>query len=303
MYIYALIKHIYSIMYRGRVALSSNDRIRYSENMKLAVDIIAMDLDDTLLRHDLTISDRTVRTLREAASRGIRLILASGRAPEAMASHAARIGIDREDSFMICNNGSQVIISNTLKTVREHFLPNDVAIEAFRLAVDAGLSCHIYENDVIYVSKETEFSDQDASLSGLKPVIPDDYEALIRRGTFKLVIPGDAEFIVPVEAEFKVHFAARATVFVSKPYFLEVLPLNAGKGEALKEIAEDILKIPRSRVMAFGDSMNDESMIRYAGKSVAMVNGRDEIKALAKYVTDASNDEDGIADFLERHVL
>ena len=86
---------------------------------------------------------------------------------------------------------------------------------------------------------------------------------------------------MPVESEFKVHFKGRATVFVSKPFFLEVLPIIAGKGEALKEIAEDILGIPRSRVMAFGDSMNDESMIRYAGQSVAMSNGRSEILKLA----------------------
>jgi hydroxymethylpyrimidine pyrophosphatase-like HAD family hydrolase len=55
--------------------------------------------------------------------------------------------------------------------------------------------------------------------------------------------------------------------------------------------------------MAFGDSMNDESMIRYAGMSVAMINGRPEIRALARYVTELDNDSDGIADFIEQHVL
>jgi Cof subfamily protein (haloacid dehalogenase superfamily) len=271
--------------------------------MKLDVDIIAMDLDDTLLRQDLTISDRTVATLQKAADKGILVMLASGRAPEAMTPYAKRLGIDRRKSFLICNNGSQIITSDTLETVREHFLPNDLAVEAFRLAVDAGLSCHIYENDIIHVSKETEFSDQDYKLSGLKPIIPDDYEALIRRGTFKLVIPGDPEFIVPVEAEFKAEFGDRATIFVSKPYFLEVLPANTGKGEALTEIANDIVRTSMDRVMAFGDSMNDESMIRLAGLSVAMRNGRPEILKLAKYVTDKTNDEDGIADFLEKYVL
>lgn len=271
--------------------------------MKLDVAIIAMDLDDTLLRHDLSISTHTKETLALAASRGIKIMLASGRAPEAMYGYAAQLGLDNMNSYLICNNGSQVITSDSHETVFEHRLPTDVAIEAFRLTVDAGLSCHIYENDIIHVSKETEYSDRDFQLSGLTPVIPDDYEALIRRGTYKLVIPGDPEFIVPIEAEFKVIFKNRATVFVSKPYFLEILPLQAGKGEALKEITEDILGIARSRVMAFGDSMNDESMIRYAGQSVAMQNGRSEILKLARHVTDKSNDDDGIADFLEKHVL
>lgn len=271
--------------------------------MKLDIEIIAMDLDDTLLRHDLTISDRTIQTLAVAAERGIKIILASGRSPEAMFPYASKIGIDKTNSYLICNNGAQVLTSDTHETVLEHRLPVDVAIEAFRLTVDAGLSCHIYEKDIIHISKETSFSERDFQLSGLKPVIPDDYEALIRRGTYKLVIPGNPEFLVPVESEFKVIFKNRATIFVSKPYFMEVLPLQAGKGEALKEIAEDILGISVSNILAFGDSMNDESMIRYAGQSVAMCNGRPEIMNLARHITDKSNDEDGIAHFLETYVL
>lgn len=271
--------------------------------MHIPVDIIAMDLDDTLLKHDLTISDRTVATLQCALDQGIKLILASGRAPEAMTRYASRIGIDKLDSYLITNNGSQVLKSNTMETVFEHFLPVDLAIEAFRLVLDAGLSCHIYENDINYISKETEFSTQDYQLSGLKPVIPEDYEALLRKGAYKLVIPGHPDYIVPIEAEFKVHFAGRATVFVSKPYFLELLPIQAGKGEALQQLAEEYLFIPQDRVMAFGDSMNDESMIAWAGQSVAMCNGRSEILKRARHRTYFSNDEDGIADFLEKHVL
>lgn len=265
--------------------------------------MIAMDLDDTLLRHDLSVSDHTVATLKRAADRGIKILLASGRSPEAMIPYAKRIGIDRVKSWLVCNNGSEIITSDTNERVFEHRLPVDVAIEAFRLVLDAGLSCHIYENNIIHVSKETEFSDRDRMLSGLQPIIPDDYEALIRKGVYKLVIPGDPEFIVPIEAEFKVIFKGRATVFVSKPYFLEVLPFGAGKGEALAIIAEKTLGVTKERVMAFGDSMNDESMIRYAGMSVAMKNSRPEILKLARYVTELDNDEDGIADFLEKNVL
>lgn len=270
--------------------------------MKLDVNMLAMDLDDTLLRQDLSISDRTVSTLRRAADRGILIMLASGRSPEAMSEYARRIGIDREKSYLICNNGSQVITSDTGETVFEHFLPADIAIEAFRLCIDAGLSCHIYEHQHIFVSKETEWSDRDFQLSGLAPVIPDDYEALIRKGTYKLVIPGDPDYLVPVEAELKVVFAGRATIFVSKPYFLEILPADTGKGEALRELAGR-LGVDRQNVMAFGDSMNDESMIRWAGQSVAMRNGRSEIIALARHITDLPNEEDGIADFIEKHVL
>ena len=55
--------------------------------------------------------------------------------------------------------------------------------------------------------------------------------------------------------------------------------------------------------MAFGDSMNDETMIRLAGYGIAMKNGLDAIKDIAYAVTDYTNNEDGIAHFLEQHLL
>ena len=271
--------------------------------MKLDPAMIAMDLDDTLLKHDLSISDRTVETLKKASERGIKLVLASGRSPEAMIPYARRIGVDRVQSWLVCNNGSEIITSDTGERIYERRLPEEIALEAYRLVVAAGLSCHVYENNVIHVSRETEYSRRDCMLSGLKPIVPTDFENLIRRGVYKLVIPGDPEFIVPVEAEFKVIFRDRATVFVSKPYFLEILPFGAGKGEALEYLAGEKLGVTSERVMAFGDSMNDESMIRYAGMSVAMSNSRPEILSLAKHVTDVDNDADGLADFIEKNVL
>ena len=49
--------------------------------------------------------------------------------------------------------------------------------------------------------------------------------------------------------------------------------------------------------------MNDESMIRLAGFSVSMINGLDAIKEQARYVTEFSNNEDGLARFVEKYVL
>ena len=58
----------------------------------------------------------------------------------------------------------------------------------------------------------------------------------------------------------------------------------------------------RALVHAFGDQMNDITMLAYAGLGIAMDNGKEEAKSQAKYVT-AGNDEGGIAAALERFVL
>ena len=55
--------------------------------------------------------------------------------------------------------------------------------------------------------------------------------------------------------------------------------------------------------MAFGDSMNDEQMIKMCGFGVAMQNALDYIKEQADFITEKDNNHDGISDFLEKYVL
>ena len=94
----------------------------------------------------------------------------------------------------------------------------------------------------------------------------------------------------------------KADVFISKPIFLEVMTKGVGKGPGILWLA-DKLGIPHEQTMAFGDSMNDETMIRQCGYSVAMSNGLDYIKDVASFVTRFDNNNDGIADFIENFVL
>ena len=54
--------------------------------------------------------------------------------------------------------------------------------------------------------------------------------------------------------------------------------------------------------MGFGDSMNDESMIRLLEYGVCMANGNEQIKQIADYVTEKTNDESGVADFILKNV-
>jgi hydroxymethylpyrimidine pyrophosphatase-like HAD family hydrolase len=49
--------------------------------------------------------------------------------------------------------------------------------------------------------------------------------------------------------------------------------------------------------------MNDEAMIRWAGLGVAMVNGDERIKSIAALITERSNDDDGVAEVIDRYVL
>jgi hydroxymethylpyrimidine pyrophosphatase-like HAD family hydrolase len=114
----------------------------------------------------------------------------------------------------------------------------------------------------------------------------------------KLVIPGDIVRLPGVLAQVRTRFGSRVNAFISKPIFLEVLPPHADKGEALKWVANS-LGIPATDILAIGDAANDLGMLRYAGHSVAMANAIAELKAVAKSVTAADHDHDGVAEVIE----
>ncbi|NLJ11277.1 MAG: HAD family phosphatase [Treponema sp.] len=266
------------------------------------ITLLALDLDDTLLREDLTISFHTKNVLKRVEEAGIIVVLASGRSPKAMERYARDLGLHKRPGYLVCNNGTTIQESHTGTIVKEFFLPIEASLAVFDLVDAEGFPVQIYEDGTIYVSRRNEYADIDQKLTGLRQVVVDNFRSFLAAGTQKMVIPGDPALLKPLEVLLKTFIGDRVTIFTSKPYFLEILPPATGKGEALAVVAQ-MLGIDRNQVMAIGDSMNDESMIRWAGYGVAMLNGDPRIKAIAKAVTGRTNEEDGVADFVEQHLL
>jgi hypothetical protein len=266
------------------------------------IKLLALDLDDTLLREDLTISFHTKNVLKRVEAAGVIVMLASGRSPAAMDRYARDLGLHKRPGYLVCNNGTTIMESHTGTVVKEFFLPVEAALAVYDLVDAEGFPVQIYDDGTIYVSRRNEYADIDQKLTGQRQVVVDNFRSFLAAGAQKMVVPGDPALLRPLETIVKTFIGDRVTIFTSKPYFLEILPPATGKGEALAIVAQ-LLGIDRSQVMAIGDSMNDESMIRWAGFGVAMANGDPRIKAIAKAITNRTNEEDGVADFVEQHIL
>jgi Cof subfamily protein (haloacid dehalogenase superfamily) len=267
-----------------------------------SIRMIALDLDDTLLRSDLSISYRTRNAIKRAEACGIVVVLASGRIPAAMEQFARLLGMHKRPGYLICNNGTIIQESHTGNIIYDKKISPETALIAYDLATAEGFPVQIYEDDVMYVSRSNEFADYDQKITGLRQVVVENFRAMVAAGCYKLLIPGDPMILRPLESLLRSYVGDDATLFTSKPYFLEILPAVTDKGTALRKVAE-LLGIDRQSVLAIGDSMNDEAMIRWAGVGVAMVNGDERIKNIAALITEHSNDDDGVADIIDRYVL
>ena len=267
-----------------------------------AVRLLALDLDDTLLRSDLTVSRRTKNALKKAEAAGVTVALASGRVPAAMERFAALLGMDKRPGYLICDNGAIIQESVTGNILHEVKIESGAALTAFDLANAEGFPVQIYEGELMYVSRQNEFTAYDQKLTGLRQAVAEDFRSMVGGGCHKLLIPGDPVLLEPLEKIFRAYLGGAVTVFSSKPYFLEILPAHTDKGTALAKVA-GLLGVERDEVMAIGDSMNDEAMIRWAGTGVAMANGDEHIKNFADLVTERTNDDDGVAEIIENHIL
>lgn len=268
------------------------------------IKIIAVDLDDTLLKEDLSISDYTVDVLRKAAQKGIYIVIASGRTDNAILPYVRRLELagTQKGRYIISQNGAVIVDLHARLPIYERFVEPSVLIYANTEAKKIGLFPEVYNESTIFVQEMNSWTELDVKLSGLKVSITPDFETYLQKGHPKMIIPGDPDVVSALKDKLSPVIGDRCVMFTSKPYFLEIMPLESGKGEAMKHLCS-LLSIPRELTMAFGDSWNDESMMKYANHSVCMKNGLEGIKKTARHVTSFSHNEDGLARFIEEHVL
>ncbi len=284
--------------------MSYSQRMTKLPTGKLDARIVALDLDDTLLNRDLQITPRTVSALQECARRGIYVVLCSGRAENGILPYVRQLNIagTQAGRYIIAMNGATIYDMHRREQIYTRTVPSDILLQAYRMASRHDLACQVYDASTIYPSRDNEWSRVDVKLCGLKMQVVSNFEQFISRGHSKMVIPGEPEKVAVLQEELKAAFGDRAVVFTSKPFFLEVMPPHCGKGEALTHLA-GVLNLPPETTMGFGDSMNDESMIRAATHSVAMCNGLPYIHDIARYITRFDNNHDGVGDFLWEYVL
>lgn len=258
---------------------------------------IAFDLDDTLLRSDATVSDHTVDVLKTCSRQGIRILPASGRTRDSMWPTIRRIGC--ADAFISCNGAD--VWSPERELLMQELLPVELAHEVARFASARNVYCQTYSPSRFFYSMENEYAASYAASSSLEGEFVGDLTKFITQPVTKLLMMDTSERIAQLYEEARSLFDARASMTCSKPYFLECNPLRATKGNALRWCASTF-GFHMDELLAFGDSLNDVSMLEAAGTGVCMGNARADVKAMGFPVC-LTNDEDGVARYIEEHVL
>jgi Cof subfamily protein (haloacid dehalogenase superfamily) len=270
--------------------------------LPMNVDLIALDLDDTLLGPDLDISEGNRSALALAETRGIKIVLASGRNIHSMRRYVSLLGLDGEGDYLICNNGAEIFESWSGKPVDRSLLSPGLCGRVARAIEERGFPWQVYDDGNMYWKGHNPWAGRDRDVSGQKAVPVTDEEAFFSGGRSKFVVPGEEAEIARLIGELGPLFADEVELITSKPYLMEVMPRGVDKGRALGRLAA-LLGIGMERTMAVGDAMNDLGMVRAAGWGCAPANANGAVRQAARLVSAFTNGQDAVADLVRQVAL
>lgn len=251
------------------------------------LEIAAIDLDDTLLRSDGSVSPRNLAALQQWQRAGRQIVIATGR-PRRSVQPALPAVLGTLP--IICYNGAEIHING--RTIYEKLIPPDavrqIVEQALAAAPDATIGLEVHGE--LYLNRVTNRT---------TPYHVADLLEVARHPAAKVLLFGDQlERLTPLLASLP----STARALLSARYrFVQILAEGADKAVALQELMAAWGR-PLADVVAFGDDTNDIEMLRISGLGVAMANAVDEVRAVADHIT-ATNDEDGVALILERLLI
>ncbi|CAN7244105.1 Cof-type HAD-IIB family hydrolase [Rossellomorea sp. LjRoot5] len=263
--------------------------------------MIVLDLDDTLLRDDQTISNRTKDALIQAQEAGVKVVLASGRPTQGMRWVAEELKLDHYGSYILPFNGSKIIDCKTKEEKYSRTLSAETAHSLYDISKREDVGILTYAEDAIIVEEKNQFASIESDLTGLPVKVVPDFKEAITGPVVKALMLKEADYLAEVEKKLQAELDGELSVMRSKPFFLEFTQLGVTKGASLDYLIKP-MGIKPEEVIAIGDSYNDLTMIEFAGLGVAMGNAPDDMKEKADYVT-SSNMEDGVAEVVETFVL
>lgn len=270
---------------------------------------VGIDLDGTLLTDDKKVCRRNIEILQKAKEKGVKIVLCSGRAPSGMQRELKALSLKEKGQYGVGLNGGVIYECDSSRIIHRSLMKPDAARKLIQLGREMSdlANVQLYTGEEVYVERWNETTDFYQKSTGSEPKLVKDLTEHVDE-TVKIVFfsMGEIDYslhtINHLKALMLPHVPEGTQCAISAPYLLEFFDESIDKGKGMHRLAEH-LQIKTEEVMCIGDQENDLPMLRYAGVSVVMENGAPQVKEAADYVTQADNNEGGVAEAVEKYVL
>lgn len=265
----------------------------------MPIQLLALDLDGTILADLHTISARTQTVIKAAVKQGVHVVIATGREYDITHKFVKMLGLTTPT---ICCQGGLIYNAHTGETISCQGLSLPLTHQLIDLARTHRLALHLCLGGVeSYTEAATVASREAFAQIGATVLEVSDLKQVITLPPIKGLIVHPAEEAGALVAKLQASLNGNMNVFRSHETLVEVTSSNVSKGHALAILA-GYYGIPQSEVMAIGDQDNDIEMIAWAGLGIAMGNGSAGAKAVANYIAPPLSEE-GAAWAIEHFIL
>ncbi|MFV7234668.1 Cof-type HAD-IIB family hydrolase [uncultured Flavobacterium sp.] len=260
--------------------------------------MLVLDMDDTLLTDDHTISNENKEMLLKAQELGVHVILASGRPTPAMTAYAKELQL--HNSYMISYNGAVITDLKEDKVIFEQTLTQEQIHDLYDYSLKSKTHIITYLDGKIVSETDSEYIEIEKNITGLEHNKVLSFKDEVKSAAVKCILLEEPSYLKQVEEDLKIAMP-HLSVSMSKPFFLEVAQNGIDKGASIKFLAEK-LNILQSEIIAVGNAGNDLTMIQYAGLGVWVDNVDPKLRDKGDVIV-ASNNNHGVAEVVRRFIL
>lgn len=286
--------------------------------------LIAVDLDGTMLNSYGVVTEHTKKSIKKSIEKGTDVIIASGRPIDSIKTIAKEI---RSENYFIAGNGALIYDIKKDEVIYEKYMSKQKILEIIKICEENSISYNVYTDktilakalkyNVLYYHKENlkkeenkkthinivenmyEYVKNMKEEKFLKVTVCDDNKSIFNSIIRKLRQLDDIEVLDVLHMSRKTIRQGTEDITIEY-YYTEISSANVDKWEALKFLMNR-LNISSNELIAIGDNINDEKMIKNAGVGIAMKGCNPEIQKIADYITDTNND-DGVGKAIDNFI-
>lgn len=271
------------------------------EKMKNNFKAVMIDLDGTLLTDDKKITDFSNQILQKLYDNGIKIIIATGRGLSRAKQLTEKLDFDK---IILANNGAIIHSSSNIATDEDLKLESKVVDELSTLSEEYGIRPYFFvENKCsLLIQDEDDKKYYVDSVGDESEIMTISERNLPIDDCVSMIMIARKDHIYDIVDHIKTN--PNVTYHIHTKYFsknirmLEVQNVNTDKYKRVIALLEHF-GIKNDEVVAIGDAHNDLEMVVNSGLGVAMKNSDDILKQQADIITQYTNEEDGLAKFLE----
>ena len=267
-------------------------------SVRRKISLVLSDVDGTLLTKDKVLTDRARKAALALRDAGIRFAITSARPPKGLAMLFDALEIDTPVGGF---NGGMIVMPD-LAVLQQKSIEPDAAKSAIGLIQRGGIDCWLFDGNRWMITRpDGAHVAHESHTINYGPEIVADFDGALDRVSKVVGVSDDFTRVEDCETAIRKALGKRVTAMRSQAYYVDVTPLGADKGTVVDFLAR-YYAVPAAEIATIGDQHNDVAMFRRSGFSIAMGNAPDDVKTKASVSTD-SNEEEGFAKALERHVL